>query len=132
MRHGRTNIDMVPTIVIEEFWLCVALFTASFPAIMRIAKKFTTSGIHLGNTTLQQSRSRTGDFGHLASRNMRLVPNGSQNSTMILPPVQGTNTVNINASNTRADVESVGSKAESHVGILKRVDFEVSSNRNGI
>jgi hypothetical protein len=130
MRHGRSNIDLVPTIVIEEFWLCLALFTASFPALMRIAKKFTTSGIHLGNTTLQQSRSRTEDISQLANMKMRVVPNGSQNGNMILPPVQGTNTVSVNASNARADVESVGSKAESHVGILKRVDFEVSSNRN--
>ena len=131
MNHGRTNIDIVTTIVIEEFWLCVALISASVPALMRIAKKFTTSGIHLGNTALYQSGSRSGNISQLASMKMKSMANGSQDGNSMLRSGQGVNTVCINAANAKADGASIGSKAESHVGILRRVDFEVSSDQKG-
>ncbi len=132
MRHGRTNIDIVPTIVTEEFWLCAALVSASVPVLVRIAKKFTTSGIHLGNTTLHQSRSRTENISQLTSMKPRRGRNGSQDGNVILQSGHGVHTVSINAANMKGDGASIGSNAESHVGILRRVDFAVSSDQTGI
>ena len=136
MRHGRTNIDLVPTIVIEEFWVCLALVSASVPALMRIAKKFTTMGVHLGNSTVEQSSGRsrrTREYNsQVASMKMRPVPNGSQNGNMVLRPDHGVNTISIDAANMKGEGASIGSNAESHVGILRQVDFEVSSDRKGM
>lgn len=132
MDSGRTSIGMVPPIILEEFWVCIALVAASVPALMRIAKKFTTSGIHLGNTAAYGSnRSKTKETKSTQNTSVRMrpVPNGSSN--MVLRPDGGINTTNIDAANNKMEGASIGSNAESHVGILRQMDFEVSSDQKG-
>src|ERR1700735_4892080 len=59
------------TVAMEELWVTLALVSASTPALMRLAKRFTTSGVTLGTTQASsKSGSRTKEFTHkLASFN---------------------------------------------------------------
>src|SRR5271155_331369 len=73
IRHGRDNIDIVSTVAMEELWVTLALVSASTPALMRLAKRFTTSGVTVGTTYASSrsgSRTKTKGFTHkLASFN---------------------------------------------------------------
>lgn len=131
IRHGRNNIDIVPTVAMEELWVTLALVSASAPALMRLAKRFTTSGVTVG-TTLASSRSgtRTKELTHkLASFNKnKVTPTTSKiaSSNMVLRPDEGFGTVTINATKATGEGASIGSNAESQIGILRQVEFDVS------
>jgi hypothetical protein len=116
----------------EELWVTLALISASIPALMRLAKRFTTSGVTLGTTyASSRSGSRTKELTRkLASINKtksatmtsKIEPSGD----MILRPDEGFGTVNIEATKAAGEGASIGSNAESHVGILRQVEFDVS------
>jgi hypothetical protein len=113
IRSGRPNIDIVPTIVMEELWLALALVSASTPVLMRVAKKFTTSGITISTTMQYGSRN--------ASNNHR-------GGTGFRPDdVANTNHIDAHMMKGMNEGASIGSNAESHVGILRQVEFQVSS-----
>lgn len=140
-RGGRTNIGIVPSIAMEQLWLTLALISASTPALMRIAKRFITSGVTLGTTygsSRSRSASRSKEISHalasLTKSRDRTEPQTSNVDGNIngnrggeLRPDQGINTISIDAAKKRGEGASIGSTAESHVGILRKVDFDVSS-----
>jgi hypothetical protein len=140
-RGGRTNIGIVPSIAMEQLWLTLALVSASTPALMRIAKRFTTSGVTLGTTygsSRSRSESRSKEISHALTnftksrdrtqpRTSNIDGNGNGNNGGELRPDQGINTISIDAAKNRGEGASIGSTAESHVGILRKVDFDVSS-----
>jgi hypothetical protein len=132
IRHGRDNIDIVSTVVMEELWVTLALVSASTPALMRLAKWFTTSGVTVG-TTYESSRSgsRTKAFTHkLASFNKNKPTTTTSkieaSGDMILRPDEGFGIAIINATKATGEGASIGSNAESHIGILRQVEFDVS------
>lgn len=112
IQSGRTNIDIVPTIITEELWVGIALVSASTPVLMRVAKRFTTSGVVLTTTNGYGSRETASNQKRTGFR-----------------PDDVTNTSHVDAQMLKGMNEgaSVGSTAESHVGILRQVDFQVSS-----
>lgn len=112
MRKGRTNIDIVSTIVTEELWVALTLVCASTPVLMRVAKKFTTSGITLTTTR---------EYGSKQS--------GSNLKRTRFRPDDVTNTSQVDAHMLKSMNEgaSIGSNAESQVGIIRHVDFQVLS-----
>lgn len=130
IRHGRDNIDIVPTVAMEELWVTLALVSASTPALMRLAKRFTTSGVTLGTTQASRSGSKTKEFTHkLASFNKNKTSSTTSqiaSSNMVLRPDEGFGTVVINATKAAGEGASIGSNAESHIGILRQVEFDVS------
>lgn len=112
MKSGRTNIDIVPTMVAEELWVALALVSASTPVLMRVAKKFTTSGIAFTTTRGYGSK--------LSSSNQR--------RTGFRPDdVSNTSRVDAHMLKSMNEGASIASNAESHVGILRQVDFQVLS-----
>lgn len=112
IRSGRNNIDIVPTMITEELWVALALVSASTPVLMRVAKKFTTSGMTLSTTMAYGSK---GSSSHQRRTGFR--PDDVTNTSLV-------NTHMLKSMNEGA---SIGSTAESHVGILRQVDFQVSS-----
>lgn len=112
IRSGRPNIDIVPSIVMEELWLALALISSSTPVLMRVAKKFTTSGITISTTMQYGSRNTSSNHRGTGFR-----------------PDDGMNTSHIDAHVMKGMNEgaSIGSTAESHIGILRQVEFQVSS-----
>jgi len=132
IKHGRDNIDIVVTVAMEELWVTLALVSASIPALMRLAKRFITSGVTVG-TTYASSRggSRTKEFTHTlaTSDKNRLTATTSKieaSGDMILRPDEGFGTVNIEATKATGEGTSISSNAESHIGILRQVEFDVS------
>lgn len=140
--HGRDIIDIVPTIVTEEIWVCAALILSSVPVLMRVTKKFTTLGVQIADSTIHQgstfkSRENTGLFTSKGSGRQRLpsykmnnVPERSgldSSNHRIERPDQddGLNIVQIDARVKGEDV-SVGSVSESQTGILRQIDFDVT------
>ena len=111
-QSGRTNIDIVPTVVTEELWVALALVSASIPVLMRVAKKFTTCGIIL-STTMQYGSRQT----------------SSNHRGTIFRPDDVTSTSHVDAHMMKGMNEgaSIGSTTESHIGILRQVEFQVSS-----
>lgn len=134
IRHGRDNIDIVSAVVMEELWVTLALVSASTPALMRLAKRFTTSGVTVGTTyASSRSGSRTKGFTHkLASFNKNKPTTTTTTSKieasgdMILRPDEGFGIAVINATKAAGEGASIGSNAESHIGILRQVEFDVS------
>jgi hypothetical protein len=132
IRHGRDNIDIVSTVAMEELWVTLSLVSASTPALMRLAKRFTTSGVTLGTThASSRSGSRTKEFKHkLASINKNKPTTTTSkieaSGDMILRPDEGFGTVTVNATKAADEGASIGSNAESHIGILRQVEFDVS------
>jgi hypothetical protein len=112
IRSGRNNIDIVPTIITEELWVGLALVSASTPVLMRVAKKFTTSGMTLTTSMAYGSKDSRSD-----RRRAGFRPDDVTNSSHV-------DTHMMKGMNEGA---SIGSNAESHIGILRQVDFEVSS-----
>jgi len=112
MRTGRNNIDIVPTIITEEFWIALALVSASTPVLMRVAKKFTAPGV-----TLNTARG----YGSKSGSN-------KQKTTGFRPDdVTNTSHVDTHMLKRMHEGASIGSNADSHTGILRQVDFQVSS-----
>ena|SRR2546423_4269615 len=132
IKHGRDNIDIVSTVAMEELWVTFALVSASIPTLMRIAKRFTTSGVTMGTTyASNRSGSRMKEFSHkLASFNQNKSTTATSkveaSGDMILRRDEGFSAVNINATKTRGEGVSIDSNAESHIGILRQVEFDVS------
>lgn len=119
----------------EELWVTLALVSASTPALMRLAKRFTTSGVTLG-TTHASSGSRTKELTHkLASFNKNKSTTATSkietSRDMVLRPDEGFGTVIINATKATGEGASIGSNAESHIGILRQVEFDVSYETKG-
>ncbi len=111
-RNGRTNIDIVPTMVSEELWAALALVSASTPVLMRVAKQFTTAGMEVATGLGYGSKDST----------------SNQRRTGFRPDdVTNTSHVDTHMMKSTNGGASIGSTAESHVGILRQVDFQVSS-----
>jgi hypothetical protein len=134
IHHGRNNIDIVVTVAMEELWITLALVSASIPALMRLAKRFITSGVTVG-TTYASSRggggSRTKEFSHklATSDKTRFTPTTSRvdpSGDIVLRPDEGFATVNVEATKATGEGASISSNAESHIGILRQVEFDVS------
>jgi hypothetical protein len=111
-RNGRSNIDIVPTMINEMLWVALALVSASTPVLMRVAKKFTTSGITLTTSMAYASKESRGDPKRPGFRPDD-VTNTSQIDTHMMKNMH--------------EGASIGSNADSHIGILRQVDFQVSS-----
>ena len=143
--HGRDIIEIVPTIVTEQFWVCVALNLSSVPVLMRITKKFTTLGVQIAESTIQQgttlkSRGKSGAFTTGGSGRQRLssfeMKNGATTATsrldasgqQVLRPEQddGLNIVQIDAK-VMDEGGSISSMPDSQIGILRQMDFDVYS-----
>jgi hypothetical protein len=142
MLHSRDNIGIVPTVAMEMVWVTLALISASTPALMRIAKRFTTAGVTVrtGNET-SKSGSRSKDITHqletfnksrASAKTSRVDPSENMDTSdnPNFRPDQGFYSISIDATKKEAEGGSIGSNAESHVGILKHVDFEVSYEAN--
>jgi hypothetical protein len=115
VQSGRTNIDIVPTMITEELWAAFALVSASTPVLMRVAKKFTTSGMVLSTTM---------GYGGYGSKDST---SNHKRAGFRPDDVTTTSHVDAHAMKTMNEGASIGSTAESHVGILRQVDFHVSS-----
>jgi len=136
IRHGRDNIGIVSTVAMEELWVTLALVSASTPALMRLAKRFTTSGVTLGTThASSRSGSRTKEFTQKLASFSKNKPTTTTSKIasgdMILRPDEGFGTVVINATKATGEDASIGSNAESHIGILRQVEFDVSYETKG-
>ncbi|KAF7511449.1 hypothetical protein GJ744_004638 [Endocarpon pusillum] len=112
LRSGRNNIDIVPTMITEELWVALALVLTSTPVLMRVAKKFTTSGITLSTSKAYGSRESSSNQKKTGFR-----PDDVTNSSQV-------DTHRMRNLNEGASIES---RAESQVGILRQVDFQISS-----
>lgn len=112
LQNGRTNIDIVPAIITEELWVGVALVSASTPVLMRVAKKFTTSGVTLTTSMAYGSKDSRGD-----QRRTEFRPDDATNASQI----------DSHMMKSMHEGASIESTAESQVGILRQVDFKVSS-----
>lgn len=112
LRNGRNNIDIVPTMINEILWVGLALVSASTPVLMRVAKKFTTSGAIFTMSTGYGSKDSRGD-----PRRPGFRPDN----------VTNTSQVDTHMMKSMHEGASIGSNADSHVGILRQVDFQVSS-----
>jgi hypothetical protein len=116
----------------EELWVTLALISASLPVLMRIAKRFTTVGVALGTTYgSSKSASRTKEFSHKLARfntnRLSTTTNKIESSgDMILRPDEGFGTVSIEVTKATGEDASIGSNAESQIGILRQVEFDVS------
>lgn len=142
MVNGRDNIDLVPVIAMEMLWVTLALVSASTPALMRIAKRFTTTGVTVRTVhSTSKSQSRTKEITHqLASfsKNRATTKASKADSSDNIEssgnhrfrPDQGVYSINIDATKREGEGGSIGSTAESHIGILKQVDFQVSYEAN--
>ncbi|KAJ9640432.1 hypothetical protein H2201_002520 [Coniosporium apollinis] len=122
LRHGRPNIDIVPTLVGEELWVALALASASVPVLMRVANKFTTTGVALGATIMSRSRETP-----VESFKMKSTSSGKMNSLSgkigLRSKDEPVCTTCVAAK--RGEAASIGSTAGSQVGILKEVQFDV-------
>jgi hypothetical protein len=135
IHHGRNNIDIVVTVAMEEIWITLAFVSASIPALMRLAKRFITSGVTVG-TTYASSRggggSRTKEFSShklATSDKNRFSATTSKvdaSGDIVLRPDEGYGTVNVEATKAAGEGASISSNAESHIGILRQVEFDVS------
>lgn len=112
LRSGRNNIDIVPAMITEELWVALALVSASTPVLMRVAKKFTTSGVILSTSKGYGSRESSSN-----QRRTGFRPDDVTNSSHC-------DTHMMRNLNEGASIES---RAESQVGILRQVDFQISS-----
>lgn len=121
MRSGRTNVDIVPTMICEELWIALSLVSASIPVLLRIAKKFTTTGMVVGTTTVSRSTKTP-----VESVKMKSVTTGETNppsdKLVLRPDNGGTCTAAVFA---RTDEATSVNSAESQVGILREDRFEV-------
>ena len=134
IRHGRDNIDIIPAMCLEEVWITLTLILVAIPCLMRLAKRFTTTGVALGTVYgSSRSGSKTKEFSHpLTSFNKnesaaKRSRGDSLGENIVLRPGQGLNSISIDAAREKGEAASVGSTAESHIGILRKIDFEISS-----
>lgn len=118
IQRGRVNIDIVPTMVTEELWVALALVSASTPVLMRVAKKFTTFGM-----TLTTSMA----YGSRGEGNSKDSSTGRRRTGFRPDDVTNTSHVDAHMLKTMNEGASIGSTAESQIGILRQVDFQVSS-----
>ncbi|WEW58783.1 hypothetical protein PRK78_004251 [Emydomyces testavorans] len=131
LQYERPNIGIVPTIISEELWASISLFSASIPVLMRVAKRFTTSR-EVGDRTASGSR-------YNKSSRSKKTPDqsfemASSNSHSNWQPHRNKAVSYLNEDNYTAAVlpgksapESINSTSESQVGILREVQVEVSS-----
>ncbi|KAI1925908.1 hypothetical protein LOZ65_002720 [Ophidiomyces ophidiicola] len=131
LQHGSDNIGIVSTIISEELWASVALVSTSIPVLMRVAKKFSVSR-EIGETTARGSRSNK-------SRATKKTPNpsfemASANGHGNWQPHKNQEASYLHRDNYSVAVfprklapESITSTSESHVGILREIQVEISS-----
>jgi hypothetical protein len=129
IRHGRPNIDIVPTMITEDLWVASALISASIPTLVRIGMKFTTTGVTV-NTL--RGGSKTKDSSMQRYKLKRVVNEGAEKVKMFMRPDRAFNLASIDAvarqaNGTEGASLGGGSAAESQVGILRQIGFRVSS-----
>ena len=128
MRHGRPNIDFVATMITEILWVILSLISASIPTLMRIAKKFTTNAVSLGPTMISSRRPNRTKLTSLQRAKMKKTESTiSKDGSMLFRPDKAVNETKTDTANVKAEGVSINSTVESHVGILRQVDFDVSS-----
>jgi hypothetical protein len=140
INHGSSLVDIVPTVVIEEFWICSALILSAIPVIMRIARKFTTLGVSISTNTVANpssqssrskpsSKSKSGAMSRFNLREMARMSGTDSTPRVAFRPEEddGLNTIHVGAGQVKDEGASIGSAAESHIGILRQVKFQVSS-----
>ncbi|ERF75028.1 hypothetical protein EPUS_08842 [Endocarpon pusillum Z07020] len=143
IRHGRDIIDIVPTIVTEEIWVCTALTLSSAPVLMRVTKKFTTLGVQIAESTIQQgstskSKENSGLFAWkggglqgLSSFKMTDIAamSGSDPSGQKIVRPEKDDRLNIIQIDARVKGEGASTESvpESQIGILRQMDFDVHS-----
>lgn len=139
---GADNIGIVPTIAMEMLWVASTLISASTPALMRIAKRFTTAGVTVRTVNgTSKSGSRAKDITHqltgskqnpASAKASKIDPpeNDDASANPNFRPDQGIYSMSIDATKREAEGALIGSNAEPHIGILKQVDFEVSYEAN--
>jgi hypothetical protein len=139
---GADNIGIVHTIAMEMPWVASTLISASMPALVRIAKRFATTGVTMRTVNgTSKSGSRAKDITHQltsfkrnpASAKVSKIDLSENDDASVNPnfrPGQGIYSVSIDATKREAEGASISSNAESHIGILKQADFEVSYEAN--
>ncbi|KAK3617203.1 hypothetical protein LTR22_026810 [Elasticomyces elasticus] len=56
LNGGRTSIDLVPTLALQEIWLVYSLLSSTIPALRAFVGAFTTQGLIITNhSTIKQS-----------------------------------------------------------------------------
>ena len=138
---GVENIGIVPTVVMEDLWVALAIVTAATPTLMRIAKRFTTSGVTVGSqldySKGSAGRSRSRKIGTRLMSLQKQAPVETTdemeagNHSPVLRPDHGLHTANVISQpgmrrGNPEGAESIGSTAESHMEILKHVDYDVA------
>lgn len=106
---GADNIGIVPTITMEMLWVASTLISASMPALVRIAKRFTTTGVTVRRVNgTSKSGSRAKDITHQltsfkqnpASAKVSKIDLSENDDAPVNPnfrPEQGIYSVSINA-----------------------------------
>lgn len=114
-------IDIVPSIVTEDMWVAIALVSSSVPVLLRITKKFTTMGVTITTQTDSSNKTKRSQTLTIKMKNVAAV------NQMVLRPEGGNgfNTIRVDAGKIKGEGASIGSAAESQVGILRQVDFDV-------
>nr|KMM70265.1 hypothetical protein CPAG_06577 [Coccidioides posadasii RMSCC 3488] len=133
LKKGRSNIGIVSTIITEELWASIALFSASIPVLMRVAKQFTVSR-EVGDRIIRDSRyvgsSRSKKT---LDHNIEMTPTSSQGNWQPLrnktEPYLHEDNYNAAILSKKKTTGSINSASESQVGILREVQVEVSSLR---
>lgn len=115
----------------EEVWVALALVSSSVPVLMRVAKRFTTGGVAFTSGSRYAygyNSSKQNSFKSSKQRSSR-QNSAVQRASMGFRPDGVDSSIQIDAHMMRNlnTAVSVGSVAESHVGILRHVDFHVSS-----
>ena len=149
MESDRPNIGIVPTIIAEVLWAAIALASASVPVLMKVAKRFTTPGMLVGeeiNMSARPSRSRTKSTPNHSANSGTTHSHGTNTTTArrwsngrelspatqlasLRPDVEEDQAYTTSVLPGRRKSKSFNSSAESQVGILREVQFEVSSHR---
>lgn len=149
MKSDRPNIGIVPTIIAEVIWAAIALASASVPVLLKVAKRFTTPGMLVGediSLSARPSRSRTKSTPNHSNTSGTAHSHGTDTTSTkrwsngrqlspatkmmpLRPDVEEDQAYTTSVLPGRRKSESFNSSAESQVGILREVQFEVSSHR---
>jgi hypothetical protein len=113
----------------EDLWVASAFILALIPILVRIGKKFTTTGVTV-NTP--RGGSKTKDSWIQRCKLKRVVSTGAEKVKMFMRPDRAFNLASIDAAARQANGAAGaslggGGAAESQVGILRQIGFCVSS-----
>ena len=128
IRTATSSIQIVPTIVSEELWAAFSIVSASIPLIMSDVRKFSTSGMSLGASSLNNSsnKSRTVEAKQPIPSAHNHEPDEAEGDIALRPTYdRGAYSISVFANETARNITT----SESTQGILRKVSFESSSRR---